>query len=437
MPTWLDALPDTRFPPLVVYHRRFLTWWGISLFLMKLGSRRQLDFDLRDLSTQVLANLNRLAGTRQESLPVDGTLDHFLGHLGCSPLGALRSEMVRRLIRMKALDDARLQGDFVVAVDGSGWMRFRKRHCDRCLVQKQGDTLVYLHLILEAKLVGPAGTALSIGTEFIENADGRARDPLPDTDEAKQDCELMALERLAPALKRDFPQLPLCLTSDSLYACGRALSIARTHGWRFVFTFKEGRLPKVWEEFQRLRDLSPENTLRLTLPDGKLQRYRWVNALSYEDSDHRTHTFNALECLETTGGVDTRFAWLTDLPLGPTTVAAVATKGGRARSRIENEGFNIQKNSLLDLEHPYSMNLDRQKAYYLLLQIAHLMLQLLEKGSLLKRLARDAGKSAIDLFGSLKNIARRLLEAFRYFRLPDEAFDPVAAAAIQIRLAAG
>lgn len=408
-------------------------WWGLSLFLFKLGSRRQLDFDLRDLSTQVLPNLNRLAGTQQESLPVDGTLDHFVGHLGWSPVAGLRAQMIRRLIRMKALDDARLQGHFVVAVDGSGWMSFRTRHCDRCLVQKHGDTFRYLHLILEAKLLGPAGLALSIGTEFIENAQGRDATPIPDTEEAKQDCELMALERLAPVLKAQFPQLSLCLTSDSLYACGRALTLARNNDWRFVFTFKEGRLPKVWEEFERLRDLSPENTLRLTLPDGTLQIYRWVNAMSYEDSDHRPQAFNALECTETAKGVTTRFAWLTDFPLGPTQVAAVATKGGRARSRIENEGFNVQKNSLFDLEHPYSMDLEKQKAYYLLLQIAHIILQLLEKGCLLRRRVCQGGKSVVDLFGSLKNIARRLLEAFRYTWLPDEAFDPVAAAGIQIR----
>lgn len=433
MPNWLDALPDTRLAPLVVYDRRFLTWWGLSLFLLKLGSRRQLNFDLRDLFTEVLSNLNRLAGTRQESLPVDGTLDHFLGHLGWLPLAGLRSEMIRRLIRMKALDPARLKGHIVVAVDGSGWMMFRERHCEQCLVQKHGETLVYLHLLLEAKLVGPAGMALSMGTEFIENPDGRARDPLPDTDQAKQDCELMALERLAPTLKRGFPQLAIALTSDSLYACGRALTLARTYDWRFIFTFKEGRLPSVWEEFQRLRDLSPENSLRLTLPDGADQVYRWVNGMSYEDSDHRFHTFNALECLETAKGVTTRFAWLTDFSLGPTTVAAVATKGGRERSRIENEGFNIQKNSLFDLEHPYSMNLEKQKAYYLLLQIAHLILQLLEKGSLLRRLVPRARKSAVVLFGSLKNIARRLLEALRYFRLSDAAYDPLAAASLQIR----
>ena len=184
---WLAELPDTRLQPLITYDRRFLAWWGLALFVFKLGSRRQLDFDLRDLSTQVLANLNRLAGTEQESLPVDGTLDHFVGHVGWSPLAALRTEMIRRLIRMKALDDARLDGHFVVAVDGTGWMCFRTRHCDRCLTQKHGDTIVYLHLVLEAKLVGPLGLALSVGTEFVENSDGRTYSPLPATEEAKQD----------------------------------------------------------------------------------------------------------------------------------------------------------------------------------------------------------------------------------------------------------
>jgi len=40
----------------------------------------------------------------------------------------------------------------------------------------------------------------------------------------------------------------------------------------------------------------------------------------------------------------------------------------------------------------------------------------------------------LQLFGSLKNLARRLLDAFRYMILNDQAFDPLSAASIQIRL---
>ena len=60
---WLDALPDTRFAPFIEYDKRFLVWWGLLLFCCKLGSRRQLDFDLRDSALPVLANVNRLAAT--------------------------------------------------------------------------------------------------------------------------------------------------------------------------------------------------------------------------------------------------------------------------------------------------------------------------------------------------------------------------------------
>jgi hypothetical protein len=36
--TWLDALPDGRRQDLVEYDKRFLCWWGLSLFLCKLGT---------------------------------------------------------------------------------------------------------------------------------------------------------------------------------------------------------------------------------------------------------------------------------------------------------------------------------------------------------------------------------------------------------------
>ena len=58
---WLDRLPDTRVQDDCTYARRFLAWWGLSLYLLQLGSRRQLDYELRDGGAQVLANLNRLA----------------------------------------------------------------------------------------------------------------------------------------------------------------------------------------------------------------------------------------------------------------------------------------------------------------------------------------------------------------------------------------
>src|SRR5207245_5773756 len=41
---WLDDLPDPRDPARRTYDGRFLLWVGLFLFLCKLGSRRQIDF---------------------------------------------------------------------------------------------------------------------------------------------------------------------------------------------------------------------------------------------------------------------------------------------------------------------------------------------------------------------------------------------------------
>ena len=45
---------------------------------------------------------------------------------------------------------------------------------------------------------------------------------------------------------------------------------------------------------------------------------------------------------------------MTDLVVDRDTVVEVATKGGRQRWHIENQGFNTQKTSDLNLEHAYS-----------------------------------------------------------------------------------
>ena len=170
-------MPDTRFQPFVEYHRRFLLWVAMLVFALRLGSRRQIDFDLRDLELCLLANLNRLAATDQQTLPVTNTVDHFLEHCqGPEPLAALRQQCARRLIRMRALAPFRLPGRLVVAVDGTGLLTFHQRHCEHCLTQKHGDTIVYFHPVLEAKIVTSAGLAISLESEFIENA---PHDPTP------------------------------------------------------------------------------------------------------------------------------------------------------------------------------------------------------------------------------------------------------------------
>jgi len=419
---------------MVEYHRRFLVWWGLLLFGLGLGSRRSADNDLRDLECAILHNLNLLAGTHQQSLPVTKTLDHFIGHVGSAPFAHLRYLHTQRLLRMKALDDFRVQGDFIAAVDGTGYLSFSHPHCAQCLTQKHSSgEISYLHPVLETKLLTATGLAISLASEFIENPPGRTP---TDYQEQKQDCELHAFDRLADTLKTDFPQLRLCLTADSLYGCGRFFAVCQKQRWHFVVTFKEGRTPSLWQEFQARLGMCPDQKLTTTLPDKTRRVYRWVEALPYTDSEKRTWTLGAIQCEETSPtGAITIFAWLTNLAVHRDSVIAIADQVGRLRTKIENEGFNVQKNSGLNLEHVFSQNWDHAKADYYLLQIGHLLLQLLHHNSLHLALAKQYGQKTVrTLWGALKKIPQRLLEAFRYYLLPEAAFDAQAARRCHISL---
>ena len=55
---------------------------GANLFLCKLESRHQLDYQFNTDGPEVLGNLNRLAGTAEDSRPVNQTLEYFLEKSG-------------------------------------------------------------------------------------------------------------------------------------------------------------------------------------------------------------------------------------------------------------------------------------------------------------------------------------------------------------------
>jgi hypothetical protein len=431
---WLDAVPDPRRQDRAVYHHRFLLWYGLLLFVGKLGSRRQLDFKYREEGSCVLGNLNRLAGTNQDTVPVNDTLDDYLAQIGSGPIAGLRARAIDRLIRMRVLDEQRVQGRLVACVDGTGYLTFRWQHCEHCLTRQCGEHTLYSHQALEAKLLGPAETVLSLGTEFIDNRELADSPTNASEQKRKQDCELKAARRLFAGIRKEFPHLQLCQSGDALYACGAGFQIAKDYHTSFVFVFKEGSLPALWQEFQTLLELCPGNRLEVSV-DGWQHVYRWVNELPYEDSDKRKWQLQAIH-YQGVGpqGQQSEWAWLVsaDLVLSKATVEKLVWGAGRPRWREENQGFNVQKQSGLNLEHAYSEK-DHFGAYYLLLQIAHLLLQFLEKGSLLRELARQAGKrSAVGLLGSLKNIAECLVESLRNLVWPAEGFGK--AGKMQIRL---
>lgn len=92
-----------------------------------------------------------------------------------------------------------------------------------------------------------------------------------------------------------------------------------------------------------------------------------------------------------------------------------------------HQGFNSQKQGGFALEHLYSHNYTCAKVFYFLLQMAHLFFQLMVAGNLFKKYFPLG-------FGSLKNFAERLREAWRNSLLQEQVFSVLDQLQFQIRL---
>jgi hypothetical protein len=408
--TIFGGVRDPRNPEMIIYPLAGLMCTGVLMFLFRLGARREINYKLRGNDR---SRVKFAAWFGVEEIPHGDTLHYAFKGLDVEEVQGVVCWLMKQLIRKKVLDSFRLLGVyFLVAIDGTGRLTFRERHCEHCLTQKLSNgEVLYYHPVLEAKLVTPNGFAFSLMTEFIENMDPQAD---------KQDCELKAFYRLAARLKKRFPRLLICLLLDGLYACGPVFQLCEDNNWKYLIVLKDDDLPHVHRSFAAVLPHLPESHKEVPLEEeGGKQVYRWANDITYKDSQQRVHQLAVLQCHETktdpSGQSKTnKHLWLTNFTLTTYNVDRLANQGGRLRWKVENEGFNVQKNGGFNLEHPYSQDETAGKVFYFLLQIAYLIFQLIEKGSLF----RNAFPNGV---GSLKNIADRLLEAWRNLRI--SAFD--------------
>jgi hypothetical protein len=363
----LSQLPDCRGKS--DYSLSEILMAGIALFVFQQGSRNA--FNNKRQEGKFKKQYRKLFQLR---LPHLDTVHRVLCRLAEEALEQLKHWLVKTLLEKKVWHKYRLFGRwFTVAIDATGMMSFTEKHCEQCLhrTSKNGK-VTYFHNVLEAKLITPNGFSISLASEWIANPEGEYD---------KQDCERKAFIRLATRLKQLYPRLPICLTADGLYPYQGFFDTCRAHSWAFIVTFKDGNLPSVWEEVPVLQALNPDqyrHERHIHGPEVIDQAFRWVNQIDYQG-----HALHWLECVETVHNTQSgeqsrsRFVHLTNLPITSTT-APLLSRTGRLRWKIENEGFNTQKNLGYGLQHKYArVSWLAAKNYYQCLQIGHLINQLM------------------------------------------------------------
>lgn len=334
-------------------------------------------------------------------LPYWETINDYLKRLDPSQLQGVVCGLVRHLIRSRVFEGSRIRGRYwQVIVDGTQLESSLRKLDPKSLYRthRKGtpeEYREYYYYVLEAKLVLREDILVSIMTEFVENEGLEAE---------KQDCERKACRRLLKKLHEEFPRLPVCLSADSLYACETFFKECRRYGYHYILRFKEGSIPYVAKEFGTLRNR--EGNLRKEETEDRSVWTDYVNGI-----DHEGHLVNLLEYGEEKKngeGKEKRFLFLTDLPVTKKNVRGTA-EAGRLRWKIENEGFNTQKNYGYCLEHMYSRLYQGMKNHYYLIQIGHMIAQVMEAWESLWKKVKQ----------SREQKHRRILESWKQDKLKE------------------
>ncbi len=397
----------------------------LSMSLFKTESRNGLNNLREDLRFK--KNYKRIF---KWSMPHMDTVDRVMRHLETEQIELLKQRMVQTLLRRKVFHNQRFRKQwFTVAIDGTGVMSFDQQHCHQCLhkTSKKGHT-TWMHHVLEARLVTANGFSISLMSEWIENPADQVYD--------KQDCERKAFTRLATHLKQAFPRLPILILADGLYPYEGFFATCKTYHWRYIVTFKEGNLTSVWEEVSELSILQHQNSHQehIIRPEqGTEERhYRWVTGLTYQG-----YSLHWLECRETimqtnkkgeSETIDRIFTHITDLSLNVNNIISTS-RTGRLRWKIENEGFNSLKNGGYALEHKYSrVSYQATKNYYQLMQIAHLINQLMIISTRFQKIYLSTKNHP-----TLKSLWQDLIAAMKWAELDSDHLLAITVQKIQFR----
>ena len=370
--TMFSKITDKRNQSYITY--KIKTIILTRLFALICGITNMTDINKEFNTKEAIKNLSSICKQELNEVPDWQTIQDVIEQLDIKEIEDIRKHIVVALIRSKMFDKYRHNNAFQLLVDATGISSHDYNLNGNCITKKSKNGAVkYYKQVLEAKIV-VGKIVISLDTEWIENAN-------METEKKKQDCEINAFKRMAPRIKKNYPKLNFIITGDALYANTPMIEICKNNKWHYIFNLKKDRLKQVYEEFIDNVNYKNETTKKnyklstnITFKENKLK------ALSYE---------------EVQKGKAIVFNYITDLKVNDHNIEKIVAMG-RSRWKIENEGFNEQKNGTFCISHLCSRNENAIKIHYYFIQIAHVIRQLVEYGSKLLKDMRLGTKKEVS-----------------------------------------
>lgn len=367
----INKLTDKRHKGYIKYKIRTIIM--VRLFALICGITTMNEMTRKFNTQEAIKNLSSICNQELEEIPNWQTIQDVIEELSYEEIENIRKQIVKTLIRSKMFERYKYKGYFQLVVDATGLTSLDYNLNGNCLTKTKDGKTKYYKYVLEAKIV-VGNIVISLESEWIENTS-------LNNEKEKQDCETNAFKRMAIRIKKNYPKMKFIITGDALYATTPIINICNEYKWKYIFNLKKDRLKNVYEQF--------EDNIHYQNETDKPNYYLSRNI------EFKGNTFHAFKYVEKKKKKTTTFHYISNLDISNHNIEQIVSMG-RCRWKIENEGFNEQKNGTFCISHLCSRNDNALKIHYLLIQIAHLIRQLLEQGSILLREMRLETKKEIS-----------------------------------------
>lgn len=371
-----SSLTDKRHKSYITYKMRTIIMTRLLALLCGITTMTEINNEFN--SEQAIANLSKICNQNLKEIPDWQTIQDVIEQLDYNEIDNIRKYMFKALLRSKMFDKFRYDGYIQLIVDATGLTALDYNLNGNCLTRTRDGKIKYYKYVLEVKVVF-FNMVISIDSEWIENTNSN-------TEKEKQDCEVKAFKRMAPRIKNNYPKLKFIITGDALYATDPMMNICENYNWKYIFNLKPDRLKEVAYQF--------EGNIKLENETNLSNYYLSTNIY------HKKHCLNAIKYEELQNNKLVSFRYVTNLNINNDNIKDIVTMG-RRRWKIENEGFNEQKNGSFNISHLCSHFDNALKIHYLFIQIAHTIRQLLELGSLVYK--------KVKKFVTKKEISQKLI----------------------------
>lgn len=333
-----SKIPDPRNPSKIKHKITVLMMFGLFAFIFRMKSRREMNRELTGAA--INENLRKLF-PELNSIPHADTVARLLKSIDPKHIEKSHILLIKDLIHKKKFQKLLIHDCLPISIDGTQKLYRDGLRQDECWLQrtvgKEGDDnkQQYIYTV-EANITLKNGLNIPLMTEYLFFTSDQFTNP-----RCKEDCEVVAFERLAERLKQYFPRLKMIFFMDALYATQAVMGILHNNHWEYIISLPKNKL----KDFANL--LKGNKELRQPIPHQpyyrkRYQEFYWQNNVvwGYEWQ----LSLSLVACLERyeeanpkTGDIEIKYSehcWISSINTTIKNVHELYNLGGRKKELI-------------------------------------------------------------------------------------------------------